>query len=145
MLPPKIWGKHIWTSIHLIALGFPDNPTSSERKQYEAFFIEIGNVLPCPKCRVNYKEHLIELPINFYLQDNKTLFAWTVAVHNIVNRQNNKREWTFDEAYQYYINAEFDKPNVQQQIVINNDTSYKIALIVLAALLFLVVILYVKK
>lgn len=144
MLPPKIWGKHIWNTVHLVALGFPDNPTSDERKRYESFFISLGQVLPCPKCRVNYEHHLKELPINFYLQDGKTLFAWTVQIHNMVNKQNNKREWSLEEAYQYYINAEFDK-GIQQQIVINNDGSYKILILVLIILLIFIVILYIKK
>jgi hypothetical protein len=41
---------------------------------------------------------LQELPIEPYLVDNMTLFEWTVKLHNIVNKQLHKREWSLKEA-----------------------------------------------
>jgi hypothetical protein len=110
MLSPKVWGKHIWTSMHIVALGFPEHPSTVERDNYSRFFTTIGDILPCSKCRDHYKKHLKELPIELYLASNDTLFGWTVAVHNIVNSVNGKPTWTIDQARDYYMNAKFDNP-----------------------------------
>lgn len=143
MLPPTVWGKHIWTAIHLVALGFPAIPTDAERKQYESFFVSLGDVLPCCKCRDNYKIHLKELPVNFYLEDNKTLFAWTVEMHNIVNRSKGKKTWELEEAWQFYTSAKFD--NVGQTKVIDNDKPLKITVFVLLLIIIILVFMYAKK
>jgi len=110
MLSPIVWGKHIWTSIHIIALGFPEHPSSVERDNYRRFFTSIGDILPCSKCRDNYKQHLKDLPVDLFLASNDTLFGWTVAIHNIVNTEHGKATWTIDQAKYYYINAKFDSP-----------------------------------
>ena len=28
----KIWGPHLWKSLHCIAFGYPSNPTDDEKK-----------------------------------------------------------------------------------------------------------------
>lgn len=97
-MEPKVWGKYLWTSIHLVALGYPDNPTDEEKSNYREFYRNIWRVLPCYKCAQNYQRHWDELPIDPYMKDNMTLFEWTVKLHNIVNKQLGKREWSFEEA-----------------------------------------------
>ena len=34
-MSPKIWGPDIWKSMHLIAAGYPNRPTSAHKKQYK--------------------------------------------------------------------------------------------------------------
>ncbi len=98
-MEPKIWGKYIWTSIHIIALGYPDKPTQEDKENYKKFFIDLWKVIPCYKCSKNYQKHFEELPIDNYLDDNMSLFRWTVEFHNIVNKELGKREWTFEETF----------------------------------------------
>lgn len=97
-MEPKHWGKFIWTSIHIIALGYPDKPTQLDKQNYKEFLTNFWKVIPCYKCSQNYQVHLKELPIDEYLTDNLTLFEWTVKLHNIVNKQLGKNEWTLEEA-----------------------------------------------
>ena len=53
--------------------------------------------------RENYKDHLQKLPITpQVLQNTKSLFKWTVEVHNLVNKSLNKRLLSYEEAYQLY-------------------------------------------
>lgn len=101
-MEPKVWGKYIWTSIHMIALGYPDKPTQDDRINYQQFYMNLWQVLPCYKCSLNYLRHLEELPIDEHLNDNMSLFKWTVDLHNIVNRELGKREWTFEEALEKF-------------------------------------------
>jgi hypothetical protein len=99
---PKIWGKYVWVSIHVIALGYPDKPSDEDKKNYKEYFLNLWKVLPCYKCSINYLRHLEELPIDGVLADNISLFKWTVDLHNIVNKETGKRQMPFEEALEIY-------------------------------------------
>ncbi len=95
---PIIWGTSGWKFIHYIALAYPIEPTDKVKKEYKIFFNMIKYVLPCEKCRNNYEKHLKIYPIEEYLNDKKSLFKWTVHMHNAVNKENNKKEFTLMES-----------------------------------------------
>lgn len=101
-MEPKIWGKYIWTSIHIIALGYPDKPSPDDKQNYKQFYTNLWKVIPCIKCAKNYQMHLDELPLEGQLSNNTALFKWTVDLHNIVNKELGKRQWTFEEAYEKF-------------------------------------------
>ena len=101
-MEPKIWGKYVWTSLHIIALGYPDKPTTDDKINYKQFYTNMWKVIPCFKCSQNYQRHLTEHPIDNYLTDNMSLFKWTVTLHNIVNKELGKKEWTHDEALEKF-------------------------------------------
>jgi Erv1 / Alr family len=101
-MEPKIWGKYVWTSIHILALGYPDKPTPDDMRNYKNFYTEFWKVIPCYKCANNYKKHLDDLPIDKYLTDNMSLFRWTVDFHNIVNKELGKKEWSFEETLEKF-------------------------------------------
>lgn len=96
------WYHCTWSTIHHLALGYPEFPSAEDRSHYRAFFYALGPVLPCKKCSINYQRHLIELPIEPYLTNTNSLFEWTVKLHNIVNRENRKPEWTVEQARMHY-------------------------------------------
>jgi hypothetical protein len=94
----------------------PDQVTEETRSIYKTFYHQLGKVLPCSKCRNNYARHLIELPIDLYLYDKKTLFAWTVMLHNIVNKETGKKaEWTVEQAYEYYTKGKYAVPKAKKE------------------------------
>lgn len=99
---PKVWGKYIWLSIHIIALGYPDKPSEQDKKNYKDYYTNLWKVLPCEKCSINYVRHLRELPIDENLTDTMSLFKWTVDLHNIVNKETGKRQLSFEEALEIY-------------------------------------------
>lgn len=101
-MEPKVWGKYLWTSIHIIALGYPDNPTPDDKQNYKHFYVNLWKVIPCFKCGQNYQRHLDELPIDNSLTNNMSLFKWTVDLHNIVNKELGKRQWTQEEALEKF-------------------------------------------
>ena len=55
-MDPNIWGKHMWASIHFIALGYPHNPSETDKNNYTAFFENLHNVLPCNTCGNHLKD-----------------------------------------------------------------------------------------
>ena len=49
---PNIWGNYIWYLLHIIV----QHPDTSNDK-YKQFLYILQYLLPCPKCRNNYKMH----------------------------------------------------------------------------------------
>jgi len=103
---PNEWGPPAWKFIHYISLVYPNNPTELDKKHYTDFFNSLQYVLPCPKCSKNYKKHLKIHPLENSLENSDSLFKWTVDIHNEVNKINNKPLYTYDEAYNEYLNKQ---------------------------------------
>ena len=71
-------------------------------------------VIPCKLCADHYVKIVEQIPItNGVLENNETLFKWTVDIHNMVNAQTNKREFTYKEALIFYTKT---LPNNNQSI-----------------------------
>ena len=93
MSGPDTWGPHGWKFIHYITLGYPYEPTKSDKIKYKNFFLSLSDVIPCILCRNNYVKHLKEYPINNNVLKNKqNLMAWGIKMHNLVNIENGKKE-----------------------------------------------------
>jgi Erv1 / Alr family len=103
-MDPRVWGRAFWSTLHHVALGYPAaSPTPAQVEAYRAFYLGVGKVLPCAACQVNYERHLAEFPIDGGpLEGRSALFAWTVALHNAVNREQGKPEWTVQQSLDYY-------------------------------------------
>lgn len=100
---PYIWGKYLWASIHFISLGYPIDPSSDDKAHYKSYYEGLQNIIPCSSCSNSYKNHLNELPLtDEVLKDTKSLFKWTVDMHNLVNVTINKATMSHNEAYQLY-------------------------------------------
>ena len=92
MSGPDEWGPHGWKFIHYITLGYPTEPTNEDRNKYKNFFLSLSNVIPCVLCKMNYKQHLKEYPLDErVLKNQKNLMTWGIKVHNLVNKSNNKK------------------------------------------------------
>ena len=104
-MKPDIWGKHFWYTIHFIALDFPEKPNNEDKRDFQTFFENLHKVIPCYKCSINYVKHLKDRPLeNNDLENNETLFRWTVDIHNIVNKNLKKRQMSYDDAWKLYGN-----------------------------------------
>ena len=104
MVAPTKWGTHVWYSIHLIALGYPMTPTVENKRQYHSFYHQLAFVLPCQLCRDHYAQILQhKLPLTMeHLRSRETLFAWTVAIHNIVNVDLGKPVMPYERAVAFF-------------------------------------------
>ncbi len=116
IIEPTKWGPSAWKFIHYVALSYPENPTEEDVNNYFQFFNNLQFVLPCPKCSENYKRHLKDFPVQNSLTNNKELFQWTVDIHNEVNKESNKREYSYEEAIQIYLNPTNDQYTTYIQI-----------------------------
>lgn len=96
---PEIWGETAWDFIHFVTMGYPDNPTDTDKYNYYQYFNLLQYVLPCEKCNHNLSNHLKKYPLTEKTLSNRTeLVKWGIDLHNIVNYYTGKRMLTYDEA-----------------------------------------------
>jgi len=93
--------------MHFVALGFPDRPDETTRKQYREFFESFQHVLPCQSCATHYQENLQRVPISEHLKDRETLLRWTFDLHNDVNKRMGKSVLSYDEALKLYTERQY--------------------------------------
>lgn len=99
---PSVWGPFFWHTIHIAALGYPKNPTYTDKRAAKEFFEALQFMLPCGVCRDHYANHIKSKPISTFLDKRADLFRWTIDIHNEVNRSLNKPQWTEQEVMAYY-------------------------------------------
>lgn len=73
-----------------------------DKQAYANFFNTLPFVLPCGSCGKHFYETLQVEPVESALNSKYTLFAWSVRVHNIVNKRLQKQEWTLDQALEHW-------------------------------------------
>jgi hypothetical protein len=97
-LTTSAWGPGAWLFLHSITLAYPENPTEQDKERIKAFFLTLGEVLPCRYCRENFIRHIRKLPIQC---DSRTdLVLWLIDIHNQVNEMLKKPILTREEALQ---------------------------------------------
>ena len=100
--PPSVWGPFFWHTIHIVALGYPKNPTYTDKKCAKEFYESLSFLIPCTICREHYKEHLVKNPLVTFLDSRNDLIKWTVTIHNAVNKMLGKQEWSESDVITYY-------------------------------------------
>lgn len=141
MSSPKHWGKHFWHTMHITALGYPESPTPEQIAAYKVFYTNFGNILPCKKCARNYAKHLQELPIEPALENKKKLFAWTVDLHNIVNRETGKSYWNREYAEAFYLSGGYDNCACDNEVA----TAWRVAWILMIIINLIAVAFLLRK
>lgn len=101
-LSPIVWGPIFWHTIHITALGYPTNPTYSQKRAAKEFYESLVHLIPCPVCREHYKAHLEKMPISPHLDRRADLFRWTVELHNQVNVMLGKPKVSETESLLFY-------------------------------------------
>lgn len=108
---PSLWGSGAWKFFHMVALSFPDQPTTDDKNDFKTFFHLLKNVLPCGKCRNNFNRHIKEIPIDKYLDSPNHLFEWVVKLQNVVTSE--------------YGGALINKEQKKQEYLQANGVGYK--------------------
>lgn len=114
-VPPGVWGPIFWHTMHLVTLGYPQNPSDDEKAAVSNFFNSLAYLIPCPLCREHYRQNLAEYPVDDALNSRDDLIVWCFTMHNKVNVQLGKRELPWDEFIKHImILAKKDKLNLEQ-------------------------------
>jgi hypothetical protein len=90
-----IWGPPLWRLIHSVAYC----AKSEHADELALFFLSFKKVLPCIYCRKSFEEFEQILVVQHgnkrlgqIIQDNE-LFAWSYALHDLVNKKLDKQEF----------------------------------------------------
>ena len=82
----SVWGPAAWMLLHTISFNYPVNPTKEDKQKYKNFLLSFGKVLPCGKCRENFKHTLARMPITDDSLANRECFSrYIYRLHNDVN------------------------------------------------------------
>lgn len=109
----KMWGPHMWITLHVLAANYPNNPKPEDKAKYKNFFVSLGEMLPCCYCRDSYSFFSKLLPIDNYLESSRYMQYWVYLLHNLVNQKLNvpRHLWpSFPEVtakYQNFRSASF--------------------------------------
>lgn len=101
-LPPEVWGPLFWSTMHIVSLGYPDEPSYSEKRAAKEWFNALPHLLPCSICRDHFREVIGALPVETWLDNRKSLIEWVWMVHNKVNEKLGKAQITQEEFYKRY-------------------------------------------
>lgn len=98
----NIWGSHLWFSLHSISFNYPLSPTIDDKNNYKNFFLSLQETIPCSVCKKNYKRHIIEYPIDNFLDNRQKLVYWVIDIHNMVNSEIGKKILSYDNVIKKY-------------------------------------------
>jgi hypothetical protein len=96
MSSPEIWGPHAWKILHTIAHTYPEKANYETQINIEKFISSFTELLPCEKCKIDFKKYLKKYPIKSSSRDS--LVMWMVDAHNSVNKKLNKKLFTYEDA-----------------------------------------------
>ena len=132
---PSVWGKYLWYMLHLITFSYPSDPTYIDQRGFNDFFTNLQYVIPCMACRQHYAKHLIDQPIEPYLDNRDNLITWLTDIHNKVNIIQGKPTLSIADVYQRYSNPPVSlNYNNTDEIKIKKKTLIIISLIIAAGL-----------
>jgi hypothetical protein len=101
-IPPEVWGPFFWHTIHLVALGYPMDPSMAHKRAAKEFFEGLRFLIPCPICKDHYAQHLEKFPITPHLDKRVDLYRWTILLHNEVNKTLGKPEYPEAQSIEFY-------------------------------------------
>jgi FAD-linked sulfhydryl oxidase len=122
-MPPQIWGPIFWSTLHIASLTYSDEPTERQKANMKAFYESLVDVLPCPICRKHYEVNLEEMPVTKALTSRAELIQWVFNMHNRINVQLGKREFTFAEFVDSMRNLEKAKKSVPPSFTSSNSAA----------------------
>lgn len=110
-LQVNVWGPLQWSILHLLSLSY--TPRGENRKIFANRILSIFKTLPCSVCRRNILKNLLTLGLGQknkfpsieefanspYFESEDTLFYFTFALHNEINKMLNKPVISGDQYY----------------------------------------------
>lgn len=96
------WGNPIWFIIHMTPLYAPGS-SLDVYNNLKAMLSCLRFVLPCQKCQMHLADNLGKIDIDNCAHSRDDLFKCTWELHNIVNKDLNKRQPTLEEARRMYV------------------------------------------
>jgi FAD-linked sulfhydryl oxidase len=101
------FGPALWFTLHNAASAYPDFPDINTQRAMKNLLISLPLLIPCLICKTHWKENLKRYNLDIVVSTRLNLFTFLVYAHNNVNKINNKREISVEDAKDLY---GYDKP-----------------------------------
>jgi hypothetical protein len=100
----SVWGPSMWHVLHTISFNYPVKPSIQQQKHYRNFVLSLKHVLPCGKCRDNFKTNLKQLPLlKKHMKNRSTFSKYMYDIHELINKMLNKTSClTYSEVRERY-------------------------------------------
>ena len=100
---PRFWGPSTWRLLHAVSFTYPSRPSAEDKKHYADCYDSLVHVLPCPACRLHYKQFLAANPVD--TQSGESLQRWVWKAHDNVNKFYGKKSPSFESVAKAYLSA----------------------------------------
>lgn len=99
-----VWGPGMWHSLHTISFNYPVNPTNEDKQHYMKFILNLKYVLPCGKCRKNFRNNLKQFPLTISQMKSRDTFSkYIYKLHELINTMLGKKSGlTYDDVRERY-------------------------------------------
>jgi len=100
----SVWGPSAWHFLHTMSFNYPTNPTCYDKRNYRNHILNLQNVLPCGKCRINLKKNFAKLPLRLKDMRNRYTFSkYVYKLHEIINKMLGKKSGlTYNDVRERY-------------------------------------------
>jgi len=100
----SVWGPSMWHVLHTISFNYPVKPSNEQKQHYRDFIISLQHILPCGKCRENFKTNLKQLPLlRKHMKNRETFSKYVYNLHELINKMLNKKSGlTYSEVRERY-------------------------------------------
>lgn len=75
-IDPKLWGPPAWAFIDYIVESYPIVATVDVQVGIERFLLSLADVLPCSKCRLNFRNFIETTRVSSFLESRDDLRRW---------------------------------------------------------------------
>ena len=88
----SVLGPSAWHFLHTMSFNYPINPTCYDKRNYRNHILNLQNVLPCGKCRINLKKNFAKLPLRLKDMRNRSTFSkYVYKLHELINKMLGKK------------------------------------------------------
>ena len=102
----SVWGPMLWSYLHTMSFNYPINPSTSDKKHYRDFILNLKFVLTCKYCRINLLKNFRHLPLTMsHMKSRETFSRYVYNLHELVNKMLKKKSGlTYDAVRDRYEN-----------------------------------------
>lgn len=100
-----VWGPPLWHFLHTMSFNYPLHPTAAQKRAHRRYIESLQGVLPCGKCRDNFKKNLQQHPLlERDLAGREAFSRWMYELHEVVNRMLGKpaSQLTYEDVRERY-------------------------------------------
>jgi hypothetical protein len=115
----SVWGPSLWHYLHTMSFNYPVNPTCEDKANYREFILNLKNVLPCGKCRMNLRKNFKKLPLKMKDMSSRDAFSrYIYKLHEVINKMLKKKSGlSYEDVRERYehFRARCTKPTAEIQ------------------------------